>query len=282
MPPQQPARRSRIGLAALLILAALLVGSADFLTGAELAFSVFYLFPIGLAAWYVNRRAGALISVVSAVAWYLADTLARTEPYSYPLIPAWNAGTRLITFFAVTTLTATLRDTLGRESTHARVDYLTGAANTRAFYEAAEIQISTLRRYGRPFSLLYLDIDDLKRVNDMHGHSAGDRVLRDTVASLNRTLRRGDTLARLGGDEFAVLLAEADRPAAEVASARIQEALRRSPGGHYHVTFSVGGLTCLEAPRSVDELIERADSLMYEAKRGGKDALRLATYGEAR
>ena len=278
MPTRQLSRLSTIGLFAVLLLAVLLLGTADFLTGSELAFSVFYLFPIGLAAWYVSRKAGAVISVVSAFAWYLADTLARTEPYSRSFIPAWNAGTRLMTFFAVTALLATLREAIERESMQARIDHLTGAANTRAFYEAAEIEISRLRRYARPFSIVFLDVDGLKQVNDSHGHSSGDKVLKATVSSLRRSIRLGDTVARLGGDEFALLLADADSHAAEVVSARAREALRHTPGQQYRVTFSIGVLTCLSAPTSVDELIENADNLMYEAKRSGKDRIRIAAY----
>jgi diguanylate cyclase (GGDEF)-like protein len=256
----------------------LLLGVADYLTGSELAFSVFYLFPVGLAAWYVGRSAGAAMSVAGALSWYLADTLARPEPYSQPFIPAWNTGVRLLTFLSVTTLLAVLHDTLERESGHARIDPVTGAANARAFYEAAEVEIHKLKRYGRPFTLLYLDVDNLKQVNDANGHAAGDRVLTASVSTLKRSVRAGDTVARLGGDEFAVLLAEADAAAAKVASQRLQSALRHHVGEKEHVTWSIGVITCLAAPLSVDDLIERADNLMYEAKRDGKDATRLAVY----
>ena len=178
-----------------------------------------------------------------------------------------------MTFFTVTTLLVALREVLVRESQHARIDHLTGAANGRAFYEAAENQISRLGRYGRPFSILYIDADNLKRLNDEHGHSVGDEALKATVSSLKTRLRTGDTVGRLGGDEFAVLLAEADALAAEVASNRLQLALRQTVGMQYQVTYSIGVLTCLCPPPSVDELIERADNLMYEAKRSGKDAI---------
>ena len=273
--------RSKVAVFMLSLLCVLLLGAADYLTGTELAFSVFYLFPVGLATWYVNWKVGVFTSVVSAFVWYLADALARAAPYSEPLIPAWNAGTRVLTFLAVTVLLTALRQALERESLHARADYLTGAANSRAFYEAAEAVISRLRRYGRPFSVLYLDADNLKQVNDARGHSAGDKVLQATVASLKRTLRTGDTVARLGGDEFIVLLAEADRHAAQVVSNRVQVTLRQSVGRQYEVTYSMGVLTCLSAPQSVDELIERVDNLMYEAKRGGKDAIMQAADDDA-
>jgi diguanylate cyclase (GGDEF)-like protein len=274
-------RPSAIGLFVVLLVSVLLVGVADYLTGSELAFSVFYFVPIGLAAWYINRNAGLLLSGLSAFTWYLADILARAEPYAHAFIPVWNTSARLITFLTITALLAILQETLECESLHARIDPLTGAANDRAFYEAAETEISRLRRYGRPFSVLHLDVDNLKRINDAEGHMAGDRVLKALVASLKRTLRAGDTIARLGGDEFAVLLAEADGHAAEVVTSRVRSAIRLDAALAAPVTCSVGILTCPSAPNSVDEMIERVDGLMYEAKRAGRDPVRLAVFDGA-
>jgi diguanylate cyclase (GGDEF)-like protein len=278
MPSDRLSRASRALVVAGVLVAILLLGVADYLTGSELAFSVFYLFPVGIAAWYVGRNTGAVMSLLSALSWYLADTLARTEAYSRAFIPAWNTGVRLVTFLSMTTLLAILHEMLERESSHARTDPVTGAANARAFYEAAEVEISKLKRYGRPFTMLYLDVDDLKRINDANGHAAGDRALAASVSTLRRSVRAGDTVARLGGDEFAVLLAEADQAVANIASQRLQSALRQNVGKQEHVTYSIGVITCLAAPRSVDELVERADTLMYEAKRDGKDATRLGVY----
>ena len=272
---------TKLLLSGALLASVIMVGIADFATGSELAFSVFYFIPIGLAAWFLGREMGTATSVLSAVSWYLADSLARSQPYSYSLIPVWNGGVRLITFLVLTVLLAGLADVLKRESHTARVDHLTGAANARAFYEFAEAEISLLRRYQRPFTLLYLDIDNLKQLNDARGHSEGDKALQATVVSLKRALRPTDTVARLGGDEFAVLLAEADAHAAEVVSTRIRSALNQGVTVHYPVTFSVGALTCSSPPESVDTLIARADDLMYEVKRIGKDAVKRASFGGA-
>ncbi|MGB7539446.1 MAG: GGDEF domain-containing protein [Anaerolineales bacterium] len=122
-------------------------------------------------------------------------------------------------------------------------------------------------------------MDNLKQLNDAFGHSTGDLALKETVSVLKRTLRPSDVVARLGGDEFTALLLEADANAAEIVSARIQSALRQNSGKRYRVTYSIGVITCLSAPKSVDEIIEKADNLMYEAKRDGKDTIKLASYG---
>jgi diguanylate cyclase (GGDEF)-like protein len=266
-------------LVAVLMVSVISVGLVDYVTGAELAFSIFYLFPIGIAAWYVGWRAGIFISIESAFSWYAADVLAKTEPYSYPLIPAWNAGVRLITFLVITILIHEIRVILERESLHARIDYLTKAANARYFYEVVQAQISLLQRNKRPFSIVYLDMDNLKQLNDAFGHPTGDIALQETVSVLKRALRPSDVVARLGGDEFAALLLEADAHAAEIVSARIQSALRQKPGKQYRVSYSIGVITCLSVPKTVDEIMEKADNLMYEAKRSGKDTIKSASYG---
>ena len=264
-----------LSIGALLLIA--MLGAIDFLTGAEIAFSVFYFLPVGLAAWYVGRRVAVLYSIASTVSWYFADILTRSEPYLHPSIPIWNATTRLVMFLTVTLLLTALRSALDRESISARIDYLTEALNSRAFYEAVRIELAKLARHGRPFALMYLDVDNLKTVNDRDGHAAGDELLKASVDAMSRRLRPGDTVARLGGDEFAVLLPETDEAAARAVADRLQSTLRDSVNKKWPVSFSIGVLTCVASSTSVDELIEEADGLMYQAKANGKDGVK---YGE--
>lgn len=115
-------------------------------------------------------------------------------------------------------------------------------------------------------------------MTDANGRSARDEVLKATALCLKRSLRAGDTVARLGGDEFAALPAEADAHAAEVESCRVQQVLRQTPGRRVQITYSIGVLTRLCPPSSVDELIETVDNIMCQAKEGGNDAIRQATY----
>lgn len=268
----------KILLSAGMLLLVGLLGSADYFTGTEIAFSVFYLLPVGVSAWFVNRRMGIATSMASTFTWYLADTLPRTQPYSNAAIPIWNASTRLIVFLLMTGVLAALREALQRESEFARIDYLTGAMNSRAFYEAMDAEIAGLQRYGRPFTVLYLDVDNLKQVNDRHGHRAGDSVLMAAVTVMKRTLRKGDAVGRLGGDEFAVMLRQANEEGGRVIANRLQMAFHDTIAPKWPISFSIGGLTCLVPPASVDEAIEKVDELMYEAKRSGKDTMRLAVY----
>lgn len=257
-------------LASVLLVAGL--GYVDWLTGREASFAVFYLLPVSLAAWYLGRTPAVIVSGFSAVSWLLAEVTERPEPYSSAIVPVWNAGTRLVVFLVVGLLLAALRRALEQEHRLARTDELTGAANSRRFLEVAELELIRARRYGRPFSVAYVDVDDFKEVNDRFGHAVGDQVLSSAAAAMMAGLRATDLVARMGGDEFVILMPETDRDSAEKVADRLRDELDQSVRAvDRPVTFSLGVLTCERPPESVDRLVELADSLMYRVKRTGKN-----------
>jgi diguanylate cyclase (GGDEF)-like protein len=258
------------------------VGVLDFLTGYELAFSLFYLIPVSLVAWHAGQRLGILTSLASAIVWLTADVAAGNF-YSHPFIYAWNTLIRLGFFIVTVLLLSTLRSALQRERESARTDYLTGAANSRLFYDLVQMEMDRSKRYERRFTLAYIDLDNFKAVNDRFGHPVGDQVLRTVVSSAQKNLRKTDVVARLGGDEFALLLPESDQGSARVVLAKLQGGLAEEMRQHHWpVTFSIGVLTCSAVPDTIVELVKMADELMYAAKRGGKDAIQYATYAGRR
>jgi diguanylate cyclase (GGDEF)-like protein len=253
------------------------IGLLDYLTGYELAFSLFYLLPVSLLAWLTSRRLGVLMALFSALVWLLADVLAGNA-YSYPVIYFWNTLIRLGFFLIVVFLLTALRDALEHERELSRVDSLTGAVNFRFFSTILQMEIDRTRRYQRPFTIAYIDIDNFKAVNDQFGHTTGDRLLRTFVQYIQTSLRKTDIVARLGGDEFAILLPETGQEAAAAFFSRIQKGLLdEMQQGGWPVTFSIGVLTCLGATRSIDEVIRLADDLMYSVKRDGKNAITYST-----
>jgi diguanylate cyclase (GGDEF)-like protein len=153
----------------------------------------------------------------------------------------------------------------------ATIDELTGVANRRGFLAVAEHQLRLAARVGEPAALMYLDLDNLKPVNDTHGHAVGDQMLKEMAEVLISTFRDSDLVARVGGDEFCVLLATPEDPGAMIALGRLREvAARRSiePGRLYELSFSVGMAEFDPAiPTPIDELLETADRLMYTEKR---------------
>ena len=253
------------------------VGVVDFLTGSEIAFSVFYLIPIVLVTWFSGRNLGLATSAISTIASLVADALSG-QSYSQPAILYWNTTVRL-GFFVIVTLLLPALKTLEREKEISRIDYLTGAANRRLFFEVAQRELDRAQRYGRPFTIAYVDLDGFKTMNDQFGHKIGDEILCAVARRAKSNLRKSDMLARLGGDEFVLLLPETDQDAAKIAVSKIQCALldemRRND---WPVTFSIGALTCLDANITTDELIKRADDLMYAVKDNGKNGIRYAVY----
>jgi diguanylate cyclase (GGDEF)-like protein len=186
---------------------------------------------------------------------------------------------RLSFFVIPVLLLSSLKRTLNREKELARTDYLTGAANSRFFYDLLQMEIDRSHRYGRPFTLAIIDLDNFKTVNDEFGHSLGDQVLCIVVSSIRKCLRKTDLVARLGGDEFALLLPEIDLESARVVLAKLQSGLaEKMRQYHWPVTFSIGVLICSAASNTTDELVRMADDLMYAVKRAGKDAIQYSTY----
>jgi diguanylate cyclase (GGDEF)-like protein len=245
------------------------VGAGDHLTGADAAFTLLYLAPIGLGAWTTGVGAGLALGALSAASCALTSALAHPPP-----LLAWNLGGQLAGFIVFALLVARVRRRLERERQFARTDPLTAVANRRSFLEATAAEVARTRRYGRPFTVAYLDLDELKTVNDCLGHEAGDAVLRLVASTLRENLRAIDRVARLGGDEFALLLPEMDGDTARAAMPRLRQAVLAAMDARgWRVTFSLGVVSFLSPPASVDAILKLPDDLMYSVKARGKDGI---------
>jgi diguanylate cyclase (GGDEF)-like protein len=259
------------------------VGALDYVTGTEVSFSLFYLFPVSVAAWWIGERAGIIYAFLSAAVWFIANDFTAVQHVPV-LLSLWNASIRLAFFVVVTLLLVRIHNMLLRERALSRMDYLTGAYNVRAFHEIAEAECMRASRYPQPLTLAYIDLDGFKHVNDRYGHQEGDRVLQIVAQTLRAGVRRPDTVARLGGDEFALLLPQTDLESARTFLPRLRdELLAAMQRNNWRVTFSIGALTCPTAPAALGEVVSEADELMYEVKRMGRNAIRYAVYsGPAR
>jgi diguanylate cyclase (GGDEF)-like protein len=267
-----------ITAAGLLMIA--LLGIVDYATGYEVSFSIFYLLPVGLCAWAAGRLSAVIISVLSAMAWTVADALSG-HPYSHVAILLWNGGVRL-GFFVVTALSlSAIRSLLDKERVSSRIDFLTDVFNSKAFYELAKIEIDRAARFNRPLTVAYLDIDNFKHVNDTLGHRSGDILLREVAQTIKKHIRSIDVVSRMGGDEFVILMPETGAEKARVAIEKVHEVLKNSmKGNNWPVTFSIGVVSC-DSPRcDLDALLTEADNFMYDAKRSGKNAVRYNTLGK--
>ncbi|RPJ18583.1 MAG: GGDEF domain-containing protein [Chloroflexi bacterium] len=215
-------------------------------------FSFFYLVPIVLVTWSVNQNLGLLLSGLGALAWLMAES-ALNLSHSSPIVYFWNTLIHTGFFVLVTLLVAELQKSRREEQRAARIDFVTGAANARYFNEFLHAEIDRIRRYPHPITVVYIDIDNFKLVNDMFGHKIGD--------------------------EFAILLPSTRQSEARLVVSKVRanlmEAMRRR---NWPVTFSMGAVTYMFPPYSAEQLIDMADKLMYEVKNSTKDGIRFGIW----
>lgn len=271
----QPALR--VGLICVLIL--IVLGIIDHVTGYEIAFSLFYLAPVGLAAWHLSRPTAILVSVVAASISLLVDYTSG-HIYSHPAIAYWNATVRLSFFVITAYLISIIRSLLETQTSLAQRDGLTGLINARSFGQACTSVFEFSRRYGHTTALGYIDIDGFKGVNDSRGHSVGDEVIKTVGSTLANRLRASDIGARLGGDEFAILLPETAMPGTRRFFNELHtDLVNLAIHNQWPIGFSIGVAVFHSPPESSDEAIRKADELMYKMKHSGANNIQFAEFG---
>jgi diguanylate cyclase (GGDEF)-like protein len=249
--------------------------------------------------WYTDRLAGPLVNlyllpvITSALTLGKVATLANVGLVGacYILLGSVSLGEFLTLRFAagfaaqlapvllvayITTMfSADIRYGLQHAKLLAETDDLTGLYNTRGFAIAANRLFGQATRYGRPASVLMVDSDNLKHVNDSHGHDAGNRLLRQVANAVQAELRATDVPARYGGDEFIVLLPETPPKGAMDVAERIRAAIASRPlalnGEQVSATVSIGIACYPEDGRTLDALAARADRALYQAKQEGRN-----------
>ena len=196
---------------------------------------------------------------------------------------AWN-----LFFLSVGTLVLPLLTMGGMMMVHDRLvmraeeqanrDYLTGAWSRRALFQLAERELRRAARLGEPVSLLALDVDHFKQINDSYGHAEGDRVLIDLVLRASAIVRGIDCFARLGGEEFALFLPHSDAAAALQVAQRLRQVLEQpavpsAAASGYTVSI---GVATLQAGEPFSTLLARADAALYQAKHAGRNRVNVA------
>jgi len=274
-------RRSRSAVVVWIVaaLATVAIGGIDYLSGVELRVFPLYYAPVSFIAWYRGRSGALVASALGALVWVASNWLAGLR-FSNPDLWVTNTLVQGLSFAVVGWLIASLRASLIRERGLSRTDPLTALSNRRAFYEDSGRSLALCRRMRRPITIAYVDLDDFKTVNDTLGHEAGDGVLRSIAEQLRAAIRPSDLSARLGGDEFAVVLPEVGPDVAAATLERLRSILARPAApGQGAVNVSIGGVTFVEAPDTVEQMVQRADAGMYEAKKTGKNRVHLEVAG---
>ena len=173
-----------------------------------------------------------------------------------------------------------VREYVGRLYELANTDPLTGCNNRRNFMQAGDREFTKAQRYARSMSVLMLDIDHFKKINDTYGHAVGDEVLKTLAATCLATIRKADCLGRLGGEEFAVIMPETDLEGARAGAEKLREAVAdvemSANGGIIRFTTSVGVAMLDADDKSIHDILNRADSGLYKAKEGGRNRVELS------
>lgn len=265
------------GVSAAAILLAAAIGFVDYRVGDQIDLSLFYVPVIAVICWVINFRAAVMFAMLCSLMW-LVDNWVNADIPLPELAEYWESAARFLLFVAFAAVLTHLQSALQREAVLARSDPLTGLANITSFVEQAERATAESRRRGSPLTVIFMDCDNFKAVNDNFGHPQGDALLKQVAESIRGSVRRGDVAARMGGDEFAVLCPGMDETLAQQIAERVKRDLDvRMRAGNWPVTFSIGVATFPIPPVSVADLIRESDNLMYAVKHATRDGLRFKT-----
>lgn len=239
--------------------------------GRYISLDVLFCMPIiqtaRLASIRANRRYDTQTSTFVGIA--LALVWSATEvAITWPDFPMAAFGLNTFTRSVVFTVIGRVLIKLWREREYARKDILTGLANRVELLERLEAEQNRSERSGRPYSLLFIDIDHFKALNDNFGHQVGDEALKILAYILRRSSRKVDVAARLGGDEFLLLLLDTDERACDIMIKRIETSTRQAfEGRSWPISISIGRTTNIGKTQEVDWVIRLADENMYKAKK---------------
>lgn len=251
----------------------ILMGLINYQFSSDTSLAFLYLLPIAISTWFVNKKAGFGICILSAIAERFVHKnidIWQVNTFSF----YWNLGVIFVLFLTISYLIYHLRLSLDRERELARIDDKTGVANKRLFLELAGLEVKKSNRFRHPLTVIYMDIDDFRQLNEALGYAVGDKLLKAVAETIKHNLRETDIIARIGGDEFIVLLPGSGYEPAQIVISRLQKQLSEMMQENQWVaTFSIGAATFINPPKSVEEMIHRADRFMYIAKKNGKNQL---------
>ncbi|MGH8630395.1 MAG: GGDEF domain-containing protein [Burkholderiales bacterium] len=237
-----------------------------------------YLLPIIASSLIL----GKILTAVEVVAIIICFMVLAHDPKAanFVTLEYWGALLALLApvvlvAYITTMLAADIRYAVDKIKQVSDTDDLTGLYNMRAFSSILQRAFKQAVRHGHPLSIVMADSDNLKAVNDAHGHEAGNRLLQHLVRCIRDELRGSDVMARFGGDEFVVLLPETSRRGAQEMSERIRKSVEASRfdirGGDINITVSIGIASYPEDGGNLEVVLDKADKAMYRAKQRGRN-----------
>lgn len=264
-------KQKRLVILLISFILVLILGATDYISGYEMSFSIFYLIPISFAVIFSDFKSGFIVSILSAISWFLADYLSGHK-YHHFLTPYWNALMRLGYFLLHSFFLSKFLILYNKAKIDSFTDSLTSICNARYFYELFERELKKAKRLDKPFTLAYIDIDNFKEINDIYGHIKGDLILKNFSNLVLKNLREYDIIARVGGDEFVILLPDIKDDSANDIISRIKEvSIKEFQKDNYSLSLSIGAITYKKFDKSIEAMLKEVDDLMYEVKKSGKN-----------
>ncbi len=243
----------------------------------EMTLLLIYLIPISIAAWFCGIYYGIVIAILCSMSW-LNIFIFHKAILIFDNLIVVNSIVRVLILLSCAVLLGKLHQALLHEKVLSRIDNLTGLANAKSFLEALYKEIDRSARHERVISIIYMDIDNFKTINDNYGHDMGDKALQETAKTLNSIFRPSDTVARMGGDEFAILMPEINNESAIIAAEKLRvEFHKMSEEKKWPISLSIGVGTFSGPQRNSDKIIQFVDDLMYSAKENGKNSINSGT-----
>jgi len=259
------------------ILCSLCVLAIDLMTPLGVAGGVPYVGVITLSLWTKNKNhvifLGLFSTALTTVGFFLSP------PYVDLWIVLLNRTYAIISIWIVVFLIIKLFTLLEEAVMQSEVDPLTGLKNRTYLYKHGDLILSLYNRKQSPVSLVFIDLDDFKCINDTYGHQMGDSFLKKVGEVLNKHCRKTDIVSRIGGDEFVILMPDTTSFDAFTITEKIHRSLKRNcllksaPNICFKGSFGVASTLCQDAKgaQSIDELILQADKALYQVKREGKN-----------
>lgn len=240
-----------------------------------------YILPVIVSALALGKVT-TILQVGAVAACYLLLLSLDRAPDGMSLADLGLLAAYGVMFLLVGYLTIMLADAIhfanSRMRVLARTDQLTGLLNMATFRVLAHKFYARALRSSQPFGIIMADMDNLKEINDGHGHSAGDQAIIDMAKNMEAVMRKSDVLARYGGDEFAILLPDTDLRGTLRLAERLQSEATPVSGHSIKPLFSVGIAVYPNHGSSIEELLEKADKALYQSKAGGGDAITIYNY----
>ena len=264
-------RRPRF-ISQLSILAIAVICITMILAGNSIDLEPLLVLPILLASWYGGSKTGTLVAILTAISLLITHwSLGFFQFNRISLV--YDFLVTLFVYLFIGIIVTNFRNAHKFETSAADTDSLTGVNSSRRFYIELTEEILRSKRYGHTFSLVYIDVDNFKQINDTLGHPVGDELLIQLSKCLRESLRSTDIVARMGGDEFICLLPEAGQFEAKSAMLKAKKALKLSMKKHNWdiISFSIGVITFETIPNDALQAVKLADELMYEVKNASKN-----------